>query len=79
MMQALGVDLVTIDRCQNHILPGSKVRRAYMHHDYADETRSAWEKLDKRIDAILNDESMVAQRETDPQVTDMDLVSVAGL
>jgi hypothetical protein len=29
------------------------VRRHYMHHDYADETRAAWEKLGGRIEAIL--------------------------
>lgn len=33
MMQALGVSLDVIDRCQNHVIPGSKVRRHYMHHD----------------------------------------------
>lgn len=39
MMQALGISLELIDRCQNHV-PGSKVRRHYMLHDYADEKRS---------------------------------------
>lgn len=53
MMQALGVGLDVIDRCQNHVMPGSKVRRHYMHHDYADEKRDAWGKLGARIDAIL--------------------------
>ncbi|WP_137891140.1 site-specific integrase [Ramlibacter sp. 2FC] len=53
MMQALGVGLDVIDRCQNHVMPGSKVRRHYMHHDYADEKRDAWRKLGERIDAIL--------------------------
>lgn len=53
MMQALGVSLDVIDRCQNHVIPGSKIRRHYMHHDYADEKRDAWGRLGKRIDAIL--------------------------
>jgi integrase len=53
MMQAMGVSLDVIDRCQNHVMPGSKVRRHYMHHDYADEKRDAWDKLGARIDAIL--------------------------
>lgn len=53
MMQKLGVSLDVIDRCQNHILAGSKVRRAYLHHDYADETREAWRRLGDRLDAIL--------------------------
>jgi integrase len=37
MMQALGVSLDVIDRCQNHVLAGSRVRRHYLHHDYAEE------------------------------------------
>ena len=37
MMQALGVNLDVIDRCQNHVLAGSRVRRHYLHHDYAKE------------------------------------------
>jgi integrase len=32
LMQRLGVSLDIIDRCQNHVLPGSKVRRHYLHH-----------------------------------------------
>lgn len=56
-MQALGVSLNVIDRCQNHVLPGSKVRRHYMHHEYATETRAAWEMLGKRIEFTLNDTS----------------------
>lgn len=51
--EALGVSLDVIDRCQNHVMPGSKIRRHYMHHDYADEKRDAWCKLGARIDAIL--------------------------
>ncbi|WP_143133526.1 tyrosine-type recombinase/integrase [Pseudoduganella namucuonensis] len=42
MMQRLGVQIEVIDRCQNHVLGGSKVRRHYLHHDYADEKREAW-------------------------------------
>lgn len=53
MMQALGVSLDVIDRCQNHVLPGSKVRRAYMHHNYADEKRDAWHRLGIRLEVIL--------------------------
>lgn len=53
MMQKLGVSLDVIDRCQNHILAGSKVRRAYMHHDYAGETRSAWQRLGEELDTIF--------------------------
>ncbi len=53
MMQELGIPLDIIDRCQNHILGGSKVRRHYLHHDYASEKRQAWCKLGERIDKIL--------------------------
>jgi len=53
MMQALGVLPDVIDRCQNHVLAGSRVRRHYLKHDYADETRLAWAKLGAVIEAIL--------------------------
>lgn len=54
MMQSLGVSLDIIDRCQNHVLPGSKVRRHYLHHDYAQEKRDAWRLLGDRLSLILN-------------------------
>jgi integrase len=54
MMQALGVSLDIIDRCQNHLLGGSKVRRHYLHHDYAKEKTEAWRLLGERIETILN-------------------------
>jgi integrase len=56
MMQALGVRLDTIDRCQNHVLKGSKVRRHYLHHDYAAEKREAWRRLGEQIRSILTGE-----------------------
>lgn len=52
-MQSLGVALDIIDRCQNHVLGGSKVRRHYLHHDYAIEKREAWGILAKHLSAIL--------------------------
>lgn len=58
MMQALGVHPDVIDRCQNHIIPGSKVRRHYLHYDYAEEKRAAWDLLGRRIDAILSFEAI---------------------
>lgn len=54
MMQALGVPSDVIDRCQNHVLAGSMVRRAYQHHDFAEETREAWQRLGERLDSILS-------------------------
>ena len=53
-MQSLGVSLEIIDRCQNHVLPGSKVRRHYLHHDYAEEKREAWRLLGSRLSIILS-------------------------
>lgn len=53
MMQALGIAPDVIDRCQNHVLSGSRVRRHYLHHDYADEKRAAWRMLGSRIESIL--------------------------
>lgn len=54
MMQELGVTLEIIDRCQNHLLGGSKVRRHYLHHDYAIEKTEAWRLLGERLDATLS-------------------------
>lgn len=59
MMQELGVLPDIIDRCQNHVLAGSKVRRHYMHHDYAKEKREAWQLLGERIKAILSADNVV--------------------
>lgn len=53
MMQGLGITLEIIDRCQNHLLGGSKVRRHYLHHDYANEKSEAWKLLGDRLEAIL--------------------------
>ncbi|EMJ4122300.1 tyrosine-type recombinase/integrase [Pseudomonas aeruginosa] len=53
MMQELGVTLEIIDRCQNHLLGGSKVRRHYLHHDYATEKTEAWKVLGERVEIIL--------------------------
>jgi hypothetical protein len=58
-MQELGVTLEIIDRCQNHLLGGSKVRRHYLHHDYAKEKTEAWRLLGERIDAILAADNVV--------------------
>jgi integrase len=59
MMQQLGVSLDLIDRCQNHVLAGSRVRRAYLHHDYAAEKREAWFKLGERIDVLLDNSNVI--------------------
>lgn len=66
MMQALRVSPDVIDRCQNHVLPGSKVRRHYLHHDYAEEKREAWRLLGERIDAILTANNVVPLQRVKP-------------
>lgn len=53
MMQKAGVSLDVIDRCLNHVLAGSKIRRTYQTHDYADEKRKAWTDLGNQLDSIL--------------------------
>lgn len=54
MMQAMGITPEVIDACQNHVLYGSKVRRHYLHYDYADEKREAWQRLGERLESILS-------------------------
>lgn len=54
MMQKLKISPDVIDRCQNHKLHGSKVRRHYQHHDYSDETREAWYLLGARLEQIIH-------------------------
>ncbi|WMW78994.1 tyrosine-type recombinase/integrase [Undibacterium cyanobacteriorum] len=54
LMQSLGVHLDIIDRCQNHVLKGSKVRRHYLQHDYAEEKREAWKRLGDKLSLILD-------------------------
>jgi integrase len=52
LMQRLGVSLDIIDRCQNHVLAGSKVRRHYLHYAYEAECREAWNRLGDHLDTL---------------------------
>ena len=61
-MQALGVLADIIDRCQNHVLAGSRVRRHYLQHEFEEEKKAAWEMLGKKYAACF---SMAAHRLTD--------------
>lgn len=54
MMQALGVSLDVIGRCQNPVLAGSQVRHQYLHHDYAKEKKCAWSPLGDRLSTVLS-------------------------
>lgn len=69
MMQSLGISLDVIDRCQNHVIKGSKVRRSYLHYDYADEKADAWSKLGKRLDEILAEERKTRSKQWIKRVT----------
>jgi integrase len=60
--QALGVNPEVIDRCQNHVLAGSKVRRHYLLHDYAEEKRHAWHLVGQRLERILGDGNLPVAR-----------------
>lgn len=53
MMQRLGIFPEVIDRCQNHVLPGGKIRLTYQRHDYAEETKAAWATLGTKLEAIV--------------------------
>lgn len=53
MMQRLGVLPDIIDRCQNHVLPGSKVRRHYQQYDFETEKRQAWQMLGGELERIF--------------------------
>jgi integrase len=54
MMQALGITPEVVDRCQNHVLKGSRVRRHYLTHPYNAEKRDAWARLGAELEGILN-------------------------
>lgn len=64
LMQSLGMSLDIIDRCLNHVLQGSKVRRPYFHHEYAQETREAWRLLGEWLSLILNPAANVVMLRT---------------
>lgn len=80
IMQASGISPDVIDRCQNHVIPGKKVRRHYLLHDYADEKRYAWNVLGMRLETILaepskHDEAMgLMDDRTDIHSSDHELI-----
>jgi integrase len=54
LMQRLKIEANVIDHCQNHVLAGSKVRRHYLQHDFAQEKKDAWQKLGAHLNLILS-------------------------
>ena len=53
LMQELGIVPDIIDRCQNHVVPGSKVRRHYLHFDFAQQKLEAWSTLGRRLETLV--------------------------
>lgn len=53
MMRDLGGSLDMIERCQNHVRAGSRVRRHYLHHDYAREKSDARAHLGTQLQSIV--------------------------
>lgn len=78
MMQALGVNLDVIDRCQNHVLAGSRVRRHYLHHDYAREKAEAWARLGTQLESIIFPKGMEHTQQVPEQKSCEEFNSVAG-
>lgn len=76
MMQSLKVAPDVIDRCQNHIMAGGRVRKHYLHYDYATEKREAWAILGAELARILGLDQL---DETDaaPVICDEQLLEAA--
>lgn len=63
MMQELKVPRDIIHLCQNHATGGA-LDRAYLHFEYKDEKKEAWEKLGNRLEALLNADNVVSIKQT---------------
>jgi integrase len=59
MMQGLKVPRDIIHLCQNHATGGA-LDRAYLHFEYKDEKKEAWEKLGNHLEAILKADNVVS-------------------
>ena len=68
MMQQLRISMDIIDRCQNHVLAGSKVRRHYLHYDYRAEKTEAWRQLGQELDRLLADDADLVET-SEPEKT----------
>jgi integrase len=54
LMQELQVSPDVIDRCQNHVMAGGRIRKHYLHYDYAAEKREAWAVLGTKLTEVLS-------------------------
>lgn len=68
MMQRLRVAPDVIDRCQNHVMAGGRVRKSYLHYDYAEEKQEAWAILGAELTRNLEPEN-VEKAELSPETT----------
>lgn len=59
MMQGLKIPHDVIDRCQNHVIAGSRVRRHYMHYEYLQEKQDAWTRLGAALENILQADNLL--------------------
>lgn len=71
MMQELQVSPDVIDRCQNHIMAGGRIRKHYQHYDYAAEKREAWMALGTKLEQILG--------YTLPTITAIEMIGITKL
>lgn len=53
MMQELSIDINILDRCQNHVLAGSKVRKLHLKYEYKDAKLQARANLGKKLEGFL--------------------------
>ena len=47
------MDMDIIDRCQNHVLGDSRIRRHYLKYDYAEEKQIAWDKSGDYLSTLI--------------------------
>lgn len=52
MMQQLNVPREIINLCQHHIV-GSQIDKHYLHHDYKDKQKEAWQLLGKCLEQLI--------------------------
>jgi hypothetical protein len=56
MRKELKISRDVINLCLNHVI-GTRIDGHYIHDDYAEEKRAAWERWGKEIEKILSDET----------------------
>lgn len=62
MRKDLKLSRDVINLCQNHTI-GTKIDKAYIQDDYAEEKRDAWIKLGNRLEALLHSTNVVSLKQ----------------